>query len=216
MTAPPPYPQGPYMMTPPPMRPRTGTGTKILAIIVISVIILGCVGCALVFYLGPIMYPEMYIGKGTQSYQGVPNASILMYNLNKEGFIPEIETVSTGTMIRFTPSCGATGSAEANRSQAIMGMSHITWDPSNNTTEVQFATNRYVNSEFVSHNISSTLKCVMEKTKAIFTTILGLKILKDDIRKQKYVMPGFETGLVISVMVVISLLWRRKRKCQKK
>jgi hypothetical protein len=162
------------------------------------------------------MYPEMYVGKGTQTYQGVPNATILMYNLNKESFIPEIQTTNYGTRIRFTPSCGVTGSAEANKSQAIMGMSHISSDPANNTTEVLFVTQRYTNSEYDSHNISATLKCVMEKTKAIFTTVLGLKILKDDITKQKYVMPGFETVLVISVMVVISLIWRRKMKGQKK
>jgi hypothetical protein len=216
MTATQPYPPGPYMATPPPMRPKTNTKIKVLVMVVVLVIVLGCVGCALVLYISPSIYSEEYFGKGHQSYQGIPNGTLLMYKLNVNGFKPQIETGYSEVRVYFYPYCGAQNSSEANKSQALMGRSFISFDHGNNTTNILFVTQRYTDTSYRSHNITENLKCVMAKTKAIFTTEMSLKLVSEDTGKEKYFLPGFDALLVVPAMVVISLIWRRKMERQKK
>jgi len=204
------------MMAPPTMYPRPRTRLRVLAMVVVLIIVLGSVGCALVMYTNPMLYTDVYYGKGHQTYQGTPNGTQLMFTLSKDGFKPQLEAGYSGVRIYFVPYCGNNGSAEATRSLGVMRQSYMDFDSGNNTTTVVFTTERVTDSTYSSHNITEILRCVMAKTKAILTTEFGLKVLTDDSSKQKYYMPGFDTILVVPAMVVISLVWRRHLKARKK
>lgn len=216
MSAPPPYPPGPYPMTPPPMKHRTEDRTKIMVILVVVVIVLGCTMCALVMYMGPIMYPTLYHGSGNQQYQGVPNKTQLMFDLSAAGFAPTVDAGQTGPRVDFKPFCGAKGSAQAAKSVNVMSMDFIDFDDYNNTTTVTFMTNRYTSSQYDKNNVSDSLKCVMERTKAILTVQEGLKVLEDSSNKEKYITPGYDAVMVVPALVIISLVWRRRMKAAKK
>ena len=203
-------------MTPPPMRHRTEDRTKILVIVVVVVIILGCTMCALVMYMGPIMYPTEYMGSGHQNYQGVPNKTQLMFDLSAAGFAPTVDAGLTGPRIDFKPFCGAKGSAQAAKSMSVMYMDFIDFDDFNNTTTATFKTVRYTSAQYDKNNVSDSLNCVMERTKAILSVQEGLKVLEDSNNKEKYITPGYDTIMVVPALVIISLVWRRKVKAQKK
>jgi hypothetical protein len=197
------------------MKPMMDGRTKLLALVVIIVIILGVVGCSVMMYMGPFIYGDRYYGKGQQRYGGIPNGTLLMYKLNLNGYEPQLEAGFSEVRVFFRPYCGAQGSAQANKSQALMGRSYITIDQGNNTTKVLFMTQQYVDSGYNSNNISEVLKCAMEKTKTLFTTEIGLTFQADNMSKEKYFMPGFEAALLVPAMVVISLIWRRRMMAQK-
>jgi len=185
--------------------------------VVVLIIGLGIVGCALATYFGPVIFPDRFYEKGEQIFQGIPNGTLLMYKLNLNGFNPRWEAGDTEARVYYSPYCGAMNSTEANRSQSVMGQSFITLDYGNNTTLTRLDTREFVNSEYISHNISGTLRCVMEKTKAILTTELSLKFVSEHTSKQKaYLTPGFETILMVPVIMVISLIWRKRMRGQKK
>jgi hypothetical protein len=212
MTVPMQYPQGPYIAAPQPIRPKMNPKIKVLAMLVVLIMVLGFVSCAVLISLDPVIFPDKFLGKGEQIFQGIPNGTLLMYKLNVNGFNPQLETGVTEVRVYFSPYCGAMNSTEAIRSLSLMGKSYLYFDHGNNTTMTRIATREFVNSEYVSHNVSGTLRCILEKTKAIFTTELGLKLLSDDISKVQHFMPGFEASLLVPAMVVISLIWRRKMK----
>jgi hypothetical protein len=197
------------------MKPMMDGRTKLLALVVIIVIILGVVGCSVMMYMGPFIYGDRYYGKGQQRYGGIPNGTLLMYKLNLNGYEPQIEAGYSEANVIFRPYCGAQGSAQANKSQALMGKSYITFDHGNNTTTVLLMTLTYVDSSYKSQNISETLKCAMEKTKTLFTTEIGLTFQADNMSKEKHFIPGFEAALMVPAMVVISIIWRRRMKAQK-